>query len=223
MNDEIRHEKLRLIADNGEQLGVVSAQEANRMARERSLDLIEISPSAVPPVCKIMDYGKFRYREKKKMAQAKKKQVVVLLKEIKFRPKTDVHDINFKVKHILGFLEEGHRVKLTIDFRGREMAFKEKGFELLSKIMGLLGDAAKTEGNPRFEGRSLITQVIPGGGAAKPKKPQKSGTEGNSSGEKNKPHSEGLGGITGKPDSIKAAGAPSADEGSSSEISVVSR
>lgn len=197
MNDEVRHEKLRLIADNGEQLGVVSAQEANRMARERGLDLIEISPNASPPVCKIMDYGKFMYREKKKTAQSKKKQAVVLLKEIKFRPKTDVHDINFKVKHILRFLEEGHRVKLTIAFRGREMAFKEKGFELLNKIMGLLGDAAKGEGHPHFEGQALIAQVIPGPSAKTVVKKQLSKIESGKT--------DGLGGINGNPGSQKVA------------------
>lgn len=174
MNERIYGSKFRVVADNGEQLGIMSAQEALAAARDRGLDLIEIAPSADPPVCKIMDYGKFKYEEKKKTVQAKKKQVVILLKEIKFRPKTDIHDINFKVKHILRFLEEGHRVKLTVFFRGREMAFKEKGFELLDKIVGLLGEAAKPDGVPRFEGRRLILQVVPGVIGGKGKKAAKS-------------------------------------------------
>jgi len=161
MNLEIRCEKLRVIDSDGKQLGVLSPHEAYKIAVEQGLDLIEIAPEAKPPVAKILDYGKYKYLEKKKESQARKKQTTIQLKEIKFSPKTDVHDIEFKVKHIKRFLQEGNRVKLTVFFRGRQMAFKEKGFELLDKVMGRLEDAAKADGVAKFEGRRLILNISP--------------------------------------------------------------
>jgi len=161
MNMEIRAEKVRVIDDEGEQLGLMTPQDATKIARERGLDLIEIAPTAKPPVAKIMDYGKYKYLEKKKESQAKKKQTTISLKEMKFSPKTDVHDIDFKVKHIQRFLEEGNRVKLTVFFRGRQMAYKEKGFEILAKVMAILDDMAKPDGDAKFEGRRLIMTISP--------------------------------------------------------------
>ncbi len=163
MNAEIRVDKIRVIDDEGEQLGLMAPREALELARQKGLDLIEVAPNAKPPVAKILDYGKFKYQEKKKEALARKKQTHIALKEMKFRPKTDIHDITFKVKHVLRFLEEGNRVKLTVFFRGREMAFTKKGFELLDKVMGLLGEAAKVDTSARLEGNRLMMTVSPVG------------------------------------------------------------
>lgn len=170
MNLEIRAEKLRVIDSDGKPLGILTPQEAYKIAYEQGLDLIEIAANAKPPVAKILDYGKYKYLEKKKEAQAKKKQTTIQLKEIKFSPKTDVHDVDFKLKHIKRFLDEGNRVKLTVFFRGRQMAFKEKGFELLDKVMGRLEGIAKADGVAKFEGRRLIMNISPIATSVKKKK-----------------------------------------------------
>lgn len=129
---------------------------AIELALDQGLDLVEISPQAKPPVCKIMDYGKFKYQQTKKMKEAKKHQAVVTLKEVKFRPTTDEHDFNFKVNNIKRFLEEGHKVKVTMVFRGREMMYREKGREVLLKISVLVGEKASREVDPKMEGRQMM-------------------------------------------------------------------
>lgn len=162
INHEIRVPRVRLIGPDGQQIGVVDTREALRIARDEwGLDLVEISPSAVPPVCKIIDSGKFKYQQKKKAQEAKKNQSVIQIKEIKFRPQTDKHDIDFKVKHIQRFLSEGNKTKLTIFFRGREMAYKSHGEELLRKIVQQLTEMAVVEQEPREEGRYLSMIIGP--------------------------------------------------------------
>jgi translation initiation factor IF-3 len=169
INYQIRVEKVRVIDSEGKQLGIMSPADGIRIAQEQGLDLIEIAPEAKPPVAKILDFGKFKYLEKKKEAQARKKQTTITVKEIKFSPTTETHDVEFKLKHIMRFLEEGNRVKLTVFFRGRQMAFKEKGFELLNRVMGRLENIAKPDGVAAFEGKRLILNISPAQ-AGKPKK-----------------------------------------------------
>lgn len=135
--------------------------EALRLAREAGLDLVEISPNAVPPVCKILDYGKFKYEQKKKTQEARKKQVVVKVKEVKMRPTTDEHDYQFKMRHIKRFLEEGDKAKITIVFKGREMAYTEQGRAVLRRIVEEMKDEAKIETPPAMEGRSLYMIIAP--------------------------------------------------------------
>jgi len=141
-------------------LGIVSVPEALRKSEEAGLDLVEISPNAKPPVCKIMDYGKYRYELSKKEKDSKKKQHVVVLKEIRLRPRTEDHDFDFKVKHARKFLEQKNKVKFTVMFRGREMAYKEFGNKLLDRIEEALDDVAKIEGEKKFEGRSLTMTMV---------------------------------------------------------------
>lgn len=150
---------VRVIDDIGGQLGVMDVNTAIRAAGERGLDLVEVSPNTSPPVCRIMDYGKFKYAQKKKAQEAKKKQVTVVLKEIKFRPKTEDHDIEHKLRHVKEFLDEGNKTKLTIMFRGREMAHTEVGFELMKRILEQLKGVASIEQPPKLEGRSLSAIV----------------------------------------------------------------
>jgi len=147
-----------VIDAEGKQVGVLTVREALAMAAEAGLDLVEISPNATPPVCKIMDYGKFRYEKNKKAQEAKKKQTIIQVKEIKLRPRTDVHDLEVKKKHIRQFIAEGNKVKLTVRFRGREMIYKHFGIELIDKITTDLSDITLVEGQPSLEGQSL--QVI---------------------------------------------------------------
>lgn len=128
---------------------------ALRASEEAGLDLVEVAPSAKPPVCKIMDYGKYRYELSKKEKDSKKKQHVIVVKEIRFRPRTEDHDFEFKVKHARKFLEQKNKVKFTVQFRGRELAYKEFGEELLNRVEEILGDIAKVDGEKKFEGRSL--------------------------------------------------------------------
>lgn len=132
---------------------------AYRLASDQGLDLVEVSPTSAPPVCRILDYGKYKYALKKKAQEAKKKQTTVVLKEIKFRPKTESHDIEFKLRHVRRFLSEGNKTKLTVMFRGREMAHTEVGFELMKKILEDLKADAVVEAPPRLEGRSLSVIV----------------------------------------------------------------
>ena len=148
------------IAD-GENVGVVSPGEAMNMAADAGLDLVEISPNASPPVCKIMDFGKFKYEQQKKEAEARKKQKIIEIKEIKFRPNTDTHDYDVKMRSIRKFLEEGDRVKVTMRFRGREMAHQELGYQLLRRVSGDLTDVAKVENMPKMEGRQMIMMIAP--------------------------------------------------------------
>ena len=134
---------------------------AIKMAQEIGLDLVEISPSARPPVCKILDYGKYKYQLKKKAHTAKMKQVVVLMKEVKMRPSTDEHDFQFKLRHIKRFLEEGNKAKVTVVFRGREMAYTQRGRDMMKRILGELQDKIKVEQSATMEGRNMIMVVSP--------------------------------------------------------------
>jgi len=153
-------------------VGVVSTRDALRMAREAGLDLVEVSPTARPPVCKILDFGKYKYQQQKKQREAKKKQQSQHLKEIHFRPITDEHDYQFKVKHIREFLEEGDKVKATVKFRGREMMYQDAGWKLVEKLKQDLQDLAVVESQPKLEGKSLVTMLLP-----KPKPKSKSGVK----------------------------------------------
>ena len=152
---------MRVINQEGEQVGIFPLQEANNMANEANLDLVEISPNAEPPVCRIMDYGKFRFEENKKLQLAKKKQKQTQVKEIKFRPGTDVGDYNIKLRKLIEFLEEGDRTKVTLRFRGREMAHQELGMELLQRVRADLEEYGTVEQEPKMEGRLMVMVLAP--------------------------------------------------------------
>jgi len=157
----IRVPEVRVIDAEGKQLGVYVTAKAIELALDQGLDLVEVSPAAKPPVCKIMDYGKFKYQQTKKQKEAKKHQVVITLKEVKFRPNTDEHDFNFKVRNIQRFIEEGHKVKVTMVFRGREMAYRERGRDILIKISTLVAEIAAREVDPKMEGRQMMMILTP--------------------------------------------------------------
>jgi len=161
VNQAIRAREVRVIGPESEQIGILSLSEALALAAERELDLVEVSPTAVPPVCRIMDFGKFKYQQSKKLQEAKKKQVHVQLKEVKLRPKTDDHDLQFKVKHVKRFLEEGNKAKITMVFRGREITHTNIGQSILDRIAEELQDVAIIEVRPKMEGRSLFMIVAP--------------------------------------------------------------
>ncbi|MDO8462117.1 MAG: translation initiation factor IF-3 [Deltaproteobacteria bacterium] len=161
INNRIRAKEVRVVDDTGKLFGVLTLPEALKAAQEQGMDLVEISPSAVPPVCKIIDYGKFKYRQKKKEQESKKHQVVVHLKEVKMRPVTDEHDFQFKMRHIKRFLSEGNKAKITIVFKGREITYTSHGRAMLERIVKELGEEAKIETTPRMDGRSLIMIVAP--------------------------------------------------------------
>jgi translation initiation factor IF-3 len=160
INHRIRVPEVRVIAEE-EQLGVLPTHEALRLAEERGLDLVEISPRAFPPVCRIMDYGKYKYEEAKKKQQARKRASTVETKEIKFRPKTEEHDMAFKVKHVRRFLEEGNKVRLAVVFRGREITHPQTGMAVLNKVVDLCNDIATVEATPNMEGRRMIMVIAP--------------------------------------------------------------
>jgi len=160
-NRRIRAREVRLIGSDGSQLGVVPLEVALARAADEGLDLVEISPMARPPVCKIMDYGKFKYETKKKATEAKKKQVVVQLKEVKLRPKTDEHDYDFKVKNVRRFLEEGNKARVTIMFRGREITHKEIGQKILQDVANDVKEVGVIEQAPRQEGRQMFMILAP--------------------------------------------------------------
>ncbi len=161
INDAIRVPRVRLIDEDGEMLGIVTIREALFKAEESALDLVEISPNADPPVCKILDYGKFRYQEQKKKAEARKKQKVIEIKELKLRPGIDDHDLEVKLKAAQRFLDEGDKVKFTLRFRGREMAHQDLGIKLLNRVKEALADKIKMELEPKAEGRQIIMIVTP--------------------------------------------------------------
>jgi translation initiation factor IF-3 len=169
INERIRVPEVRVIGDDGEQLGIMSTRDAIRQAREKGLDLVEVAATADPPVCRIIDYGKFTYEQKKKASEAKKKQVVITVKEVKFRPGTDEHDYNFKMKHSREWLQDGDKVKATIFFRGREITHRELGQELLERLEKDLSDVGEVEARPRMEGNQMFLVFAPkrqkGGGA----------------------------------------------------------
>ena len=160
-NDMIRAREVRVIGAEGEQLGILQRSEAIAMAQEVGCDLVEVSSNSEPPVCRIMDYGKFKYEQQKKKQDAKKRQAVVQVKEIKVRPKTDEHDYETKVKHIRRFLEDGDRCKVTVFFRGREIGHKDRGLDILERIVKDLEEVAKVDQEPRAEGRTLQMLLVP--------------------------------------------------------------
>ncbi|MBI4977017.1 MAG: translation initiation factor IF-3 [Spirochaetes bacterium] len=159
MNNEITAKEVRVVDEHKTQIGVMPLAEALKLAREKGVDLIEISPDATPPVCKIIDYGKYRFEIQKRLKEAKKRQKVVHLKEIKMRPKIDVHDYTFKMNHVKDFLAAGDKVKVTIMFRGREMNHTEIGFEIMKRVLEDLKDIAFVEKEAKLEGRNLTAVV----------------------------------------------------------------
>jgi len=161
VNERIRAPEIRLIGAEGENLGVMSPAEALRLAEEAGLDLVEISPTAKPPVCKIMDYGKFKYEQQKRESEARKKQKTIEVKEVKFRPNTDKHDYDVKLRNVRRFLENGDKVKVTLRFRGREMAHQNLGRELLERVAADIEDIGKVENMPKMEGRQMIMMIGP--------------------------------------------------------------
>ncbi len=161
MNRAIRAPQIRLIDHNGDNRGLVDPRDAVRAAEELGLDLVEISPNANPPVCKIMDFGKFKYEQQKKAAEARKKQKVIEVKEVKFRPNIDDHDYDVKMKNVTKFLEEGDKVKVTLRFRGREMAHAELGRNLLQRVASDVEELGKVEAMPKLEGRQMVMVVAP--------------------------------------------------------------
>jgi len=161
INREIRAREVRVIDPEGKQLGILPLVEALRLAANVELDLVEVSSKSEPPVCRIMDYGKFKYQQSKKAHEAKKKQAIVHIKEVKMRPKTEEHDFQFKVKHIERFLKEGDKIKVTVVFRGRELAFPDHGRNMLNRIQELVKEWGKVEQNPKFEGRNFVMILTP--------------------------------------------------------------
>ncbi|MGG7644466.1 translation initiation factor IF-3 [Rhodovulum sp. YNF3179] len=161
MNNRIRVSEIRLIGPEGENLGVSTPEEGMRIATEAGLDLVEISPNANPPVCKVMDFGKFKYEQQKRESEAKKKQKVIDVKEVKFRPNTDTHDYMVKLKNVQRFLEKGDKVKVTLRFRGREMAHQQLGRELLERVAEDVKELGKVENMPKMEGRQMIMMIGP--------------------------------------------------------------
>jgi len=161
VNRDIFHETVRCIAPDGEQLGVMSTSSAIEVAESYGLDLVEVSPNASPPVCKIMDFGKFKYESQKKKNEAKKKQKLIDVKEIKLRPNIDEHDYQVKMKNVTKFLNGGDKVKVTLRFRGREMAHQELGVNVLNRVRGDTEEIAKVEAFPRLEGRQMVMVIAP--------------------------------------------------------------
>jgi translation initiation factor IF-3 len=153
--------QVRVVSNEGEMLGVLETSDALRRAREAGLDLVEVNPKAFPPVCKIMDFGKFKYEEKKRQGEARKRQALIELKEIKIRPKTDDHDIDFKLRHIERFLEEGNKVKITCRFRGREITHPEMAMRQLQLLVERTREIAQVEVEPRMEGRTMTLILAP--------------------------------------------------------------
>lgn len=150
-----------MINDEGEQLGILSLEEALRAAREVSLDLVEVAPEADPPVCRVMDFGRFKYQQSKKSAESRKKATVIEIKEVKFRPKTGEHDYQFKLRNIQKFLAEKNKVKVSLMFRGREIAHADLGLALLERVLRDIGEAAQPEQTPKLEGRNMIMVLGP--------------------------------------------------------------
>ena len=178
LNDEITARECRLIGFDGAQLGIYTVAQAQRVADDQNLDLVEIAPNAEPPVCRIMDYGKFKYDQAIKAKQARKNQSKIETKEMKFRPKIDVGDYTTKKKHVLRFLDAGNKVKITIMFRGREMAHPEQGLSILERLADDLKDVAVVENQPKMEGRNMHMLIAPLPKDAKKKSNKPSNKEG---------------------------------------------
>jgi translation initiation factor IF-3 len=164
----IRVPEVRVIGSDGSQVGILPTHEAQRMAEEQGLDLVEVSPRAVPPVCRIMDFGRFKYQESKKEKASRKHQATVVIKEIKFRPKTDTHDLDFKLKHIRRFLGEGNKVRLMIVFRGREIVHPETGQAMLDVVSKEVAEISVIEQRPVLEGRRMVMVLGPRSGVIRP-------------------------------------------------------
>ena len=161
INEEIRAREVRVIGSDGEQLGIMSGREAQQLAYEKHLDLVEIAPTAKPPVCRIMDYGKYRYEQQKREKESRQKQKTFDIKEVKLRPGIEEHDFNVKFKNAVRFLEDGDKVKVTIMFRGRELSHPELGEVLLNKMAAQLKEMAVVERQPKLEGKNMIMIVAP--------------------------------------------------------------
>ncbi|NOQ77408.1 MAG: translation initiation factor IF-3 [Methylococcaceae bacterium] len=161
LNNDITARRVRVVAADGEKIGIVTLAEAKQLAFEANMDLVEISPNAEPPVCKVMDYGKYQFEQNKKLQAAKKKQKQIQIKEIKFRPGTEEGDYQVKLRNLTKFLEEGNKTKITVRFRGREMAHREIGMELLKRIEKDLAELALVEQFPKFEGRQMVMVMAP--------------------------------------------------------------
>lgn len=161
VNWQIRAPEVRVIGHDGKQIGILPLKEAMKLAEEHGLDLVEVAPQATPPVCRIMNYGKYKYQQSKKIQEAKKHQTVIQVKEVKIRPRTEEHDLQFKLRHAKRFLSEGNKVKVSMLFRGREIAHPEMGKELLERIIAELKDLMVIEQAPRLEGRSMVMLLAP--------------------------------------------------------------
>ncbi|MEP1126139.1 MAG: translation initiation factor IF-3 [Ilumatobacter sp.] len=161
INDRIRSREVRLIGPSGDQLGIKAVPEALRMARGLDLDLVEVAPQAKPPVCRIMDYGKFKYEEDQKAKEARKNSTNVSVKEVKYRPKIGKGDFDTKTRNVIRFIDEGHKVKVTLQFRGREMAHPDLGAKILDNVIEAVGPAAKLDSRSRLEGRSMSMVLSP--------------------------------------------------------------
>ncbi len=162
INRQITAQSIRLVGPNGDMIGVVPLREGFASAEAAGLDLVEVSPNAEPPVCKVLDYGKWRYHEQKRVQEARKKQKIIQIKEIKLRPGIDQHDLEIKLKAVEKFLAEGDKVKFTLRFRGREMAHQQLGMQVLHRVRETLGDKIKVDNEPRAEGRQVVMLVSPG-------------------------------------------------------------
>lgn len=161
VNEQIRISPIRLIDDEGEQVGIVSLDDARERAADKGLDLVEVAPEARPPVCKLMDYGKFKYEAARAAREARKKQHTIQVKEVKFRPGIEDHDYDFKLRHAKRFIDEGNKVKLTMMFRGRQVTHPELGLEVLNRVVEELGELVKVESKPSFEGRTMSMVLAP--------------------------------------------------------------
>ncbi|WP_198772007.1 translation initiation factor IF-3 [Advenella sp. S44] len=161
INAEIRIPEVRLIGVDGEQLGIVKTAEALRLAEQEGIDLVEIAPNAEPPVCRIMDYGKFKYQEQKRQHEAKAKQKIIQVKEVKFRPATDEGDYQVKLRNLKRFIEDGDKAKVTLRFRGREMAHQELGMRVLERVRDDMADLVQVEAMPKLEGRQMVMVLAP--------------------------------------------------------------
>jgi len=161
INDGIRALEIRVIAEDGAQLGIMTPAQAVRIAEEKGLDVVEVSPTANPPVCRIMDYGKYKFMEAKREHAARAKQKNIVVKEVKFRPRTDDHDFDFKVKHILRFLEEGDKVKVVVMFRGREVVHRDIGFRIIEDVLGRVADKCVVEKPAGIDGRDMHAIISP--------------------------------------------------------------
>ncbi|OGK76118.1 MAG: translation initiation factor IF-3 [Candidatus Rokubacteria bacterium GWF2_70_14] len=161
VNEGIRVREVRVVSAEGEQLGILPIAQALDLAKQRDMDLVEVAAEAAPPVCRIMDFGKYKYTQARRQKEARKKQTTIVVKEVKLGPKTDTHDFDFKAKHVRRFLGEGNKAKVTVRFKGREMAHTELGWKMLNKMTEIMSDMAVVESHPRMEGRMLSMILSP--------------------------------------------------------------